>query len=94
MDDAGEMSSWYVLNAIGLYTFSPADPEYLVTVPLFNKVVVDLMGTPFTILKKGNGEKITGLTYAGKKIPGYFIKHQQLLLGKELVINTDADGGQ
>ena len=34
MDDAGEMSSWYVLNAIGLYTYSPADPEYIVTVPL------------------------------------------------------------
>ena len=25
MDDAGEMSSWYVFNAIGLYTYSPAD---------------------------------------------------------------------
>ena len=27
MDDAGEMSSWYVFNAIGLYPFSPADPK-------------------------------------------------------------------
>ena len=27
MDDAGEMTSWYVLNAIGIYTYSPADPE-------------------------------------------------------------------
>ncbi|WP_245645719.1 GH92 family glycosyl hydrolase [Niabella ginsenosidivorans] len=89
MDDAGEMSSWYVLNALGLYTFSPADPEYLVTVPLFSKVVVDLNGTRFKILKKGNGEKISGLTYAGKKLPGYFIKHSQLLLGKELIITTD-----
>ena len=33
MDDAGEMSSWYVLNAIGLYTYSPADPEYIVSFP-------------------------------------------------------------
>ena len=38
MDDAGEMSSWYVFNAIGLYTYSPADAEYIVTVPLFDKV--------------------------------------------------------
>ena len=29
MDDAGEMSSWYVWNAMGLYTYSPADPEYI-----------------------------------------------------------------
>src|ERR1039458_4540208 len=25
MDDAGEMSSWYVFNAIGLYPYSPAE---------------------------------------------------------------------
>jgi putative alpha-1,2-mannosidase len=35
MDDAGEMSSWYVFNAIGLYPYSPADPNYIVSVPLF-----------------------------------------------------------
>ncbi len=38
MDDAGEMSAWYVLCAAGLYTFSATDPEYLVTVPLFDEV--------------------------------------------------------
>ena len=41
MDDAGEMSAWYVLTAIGLYTWSPADPEYLVTRPLFDEVHLD-----------------------------------------------------
>ena len=35
MDDAGEMSSWYVFAAIGLYPYSPADPRYIVSVPLF-----------------------------------------------------------
>ena len=34
MDDAGEMSSWFVFNALGLYPFSPADPEYIISVPL------------------------------------------------------------
>jgi predicted alpha-1,2-mannosidase len=38
MDDAGEMSSWYVFNAMGFYTFSPADPQYIVSEPLFYKV--------------------------------------------------------
>ena len=38
MDDAGEMSAWYVFNAMGIYTYSPADPEYIVSVPLFDKV--------------------------------------------------------
>ena len=44
MDDAGRDVSWYVLNAIGLYTYSPADPEYIVTVPLFDKVTFNLNG--------------------------------------------------
>ena len=89
MDDAGEMSSWYVLNAIGLYTYSPADPEYIVTVPLFDKVTFNLNGRPFTIVKKGSGKKIIDITYDGKKIDGYFITHDQLREGKELVITTE-----
>lgn len=89
MDDAGEMSSWYVLNAIGLYTYSPADAEYLVTVPLFDKVTFDLDGRPFTIVKKGDGRKITDISYGGHKIDGYFISHDLLKEGKELVITVD-----
>lgn len=92
MDDAGEMSSWYVLNAIGLYTYSPADPEYLITVPLFDKVAFDLNGKTFNILKKGNGEHIRKITYGGQKIEEYTIQHKQLQQGKDLVIFTDTAG--
>ncbi len=89
MDDAGEMSAWYVMNALGLYTYSPADPEYLVTVPLFDKVRFDLQGAqPFTITRRGNGERIQKITYGGQKINGYLIKHNQLQQGKDLVIET------
>ncbi|MGC4233701.1 MAG: GH92 family glycosyl hydrolase [Niabella sp.] len=94
MDDAGEMSSWYVLNAIGLYTYSPADPEYLITVPLFDKVAFDLNGKTFNILKKGNGERIRKIMYDGQKIEGYAIQHKQLQQGKDLVIFADAPGIQ
>lgn len=89
MDDAGEMSAWYVMNALGLYTYSPADPEYLVTVPLFDKVRFDLQGKKFTITKKGNGERIEKITYGSRTVNGYFIKHDQLQQGKELVIETN-----
>jgi predicted alpha-1,2-mannosidase len=88
MDDAGENSAWYVLTSIGLYTFSPADPEYIVSVPLFDKVDFDLGGKKFTILKNGSGKKIESITYDTKKIDGYFIPHSELLKGKKLVIKT------
>ena len=89
MDDAGEMSAWYVFNAMGLYTFSPADPDYIVSVPLFDKVEIRLGDkTTCTIVKKGSGLKISNLTYAGRKVDGYFISHHELLRGKKLVIST------
>jgi len=90
MDDAGEMSAWYVFNAIGLYTYSPADPEYIISVPLFDKVEFRLdEKTTFTIRKEGNGKKIQQIQYGDEPINGWFITHDQLKQGKELVITTE-----
>jgi predicted alpha-1,2-mannosidase len=89
MDDAGEMSSWYVFNAIGLYPYSPADPKYIVSVPLFERITFTLNeGKTLTILKKNPGLRITSITYDGEKIKGYFVNHSDLEEGKELVITT------
>ena len=89
MDDAGEMSSWYVFNAIGLYTYSPADPEYIVTVPLFDEVRFTLSnGKVFTIRKSGNGAKITSIRYDGKKLNGWFLQDSDMKKGKVLTIST------
>ena len=88
MDDAGEMSAWYVFNAIGIYPFSPADPNYIVSVPLFNKVEFNLGEKSFTIIKKNSGRKISNITYDNKMIDGYFIPHHELNKGKKLVITT------
>lgn len=89
MDDAGEMSAWYVFNAIGLYTYSPADPEYIVSVPLFDKVKFQLdKKTTFTIRKEGKGQKIQQISYGNEPIEGWFITHELLKQGKELLIQT------
>jgi len=89
MDDSGGLSAWYVLNSIGLYTLSPADPEYIVTVPLFDKVVFSLGDTRFIISKRNNGRKITSITYDDQETDGFFISHNDLRRGRELVITTE-----
>jgi len=90
MDDAGEMSSWYVFNAMGFYPYSPADEDYIITVPIFEKVDLKLSnGKTFTILRQNSGRKITDITYDTRKIDGYFISHHELIEGKKLVIATD-----
>ncbi|MFD2866078.1 GH92 family glycosyl hydrolase [Mucilaginibacter antarcticus] len=88
MDDAGEMSAWFVYNAMGFYTFSPADPNYIVSVPLFDKVTLNLGAKPTTIIKKGKGRKITNIAWNDKKVDGYFIDDADLKKGKTLTITT------
>lgn len=89
MDDAGEMSSWYVFNAIGLYPYSPADENYIVSVPLFDEVKFKLNNETLKIVKKNSGVKITNITYDNRKVDGYFIPHHELARGKKLVITTE-----
>ena len=89
MDDAGEMSAWYALNAIGLYTYSPADPEYIVTVPIFDKVTLQLGDKPCTIAKTGNGVKIKEIKVGDRPLEGYMVQHSELADGKTLSIVTE-----
>ena len=89
MDDCGEMSSWYVFNAIGIYTYSPADEKYIVTVPLFDKTRVKLNDKTFTIIRANAGQKINHITYDGRDVDGFFVNYHELLKGKKLVITTD-----
>ncbi|MDR1680466.1 MAG: GH92 family glycosyl hydrolase [Prevotellaceae bacterium] len=89
MDDAGEMSSWYVFNAIGFYPFSPADDRYVVTVPLFDRVSFALDGVRFTVRRRNTGRKIRTITYNGQPLEGYFVSHGQLQEGKTLEITVE-----
>lgn len=89
MDDAGEMSTWFVFNAMGFYPFSPDDPKYIISVPLFDKVEINFDGKIFTIIKKNSGKKITRIRYGDKKIDGYFISDAEIKQGKNLVITTE-----
>ena len=88
MDDAGEMSSWYVFNAIGLYPYSPADDSYIVSVPIFEKVKMKLNDQTVTIQRKNDGAKISKITYDDQNLDGYFIPYHELEKGKRLTIET------
>ncbi|MFO8002366.1 MAG: GH92 family glycosyl hydrolase [Marinilabilia sp.] len=89
MDDAGEMSAWYVFSAMGFYPYSPADDEYIVTVPLFDEVRLTLNEeAPFTIRKEGPGRRMTGISLNGFALDGYFLSHSELKEGGEMLIST------
>jgi predicted alpha-1,2-mannosidase len=89
MDDAGEMSSWYVFSALGLYPFSATDPEYLVTVPLFDEIKWKTnTGKMLTIIKSGKGRTLTSIKVSGKENKGYFVKNSLFTTGGSIEIIT------
>ncbi len=89
MDDAGEMSAWYVFSSLGFYPFSATDPEYIVTAPLFDEVKWrSSNGKLVTIRKPGKGRAITSIKVNGKPIKGYFIPHDLFLKGGDVEIIT------
>lgn len=89
MDDAGEMSAWYVFTALGLYPFSATDAEYLVTVPLFDEVTWRTSnGKVITIEKPGKGRALTSIKVDGKENKGYFVSHDLFKNGGKIVVET------
>jgi len=89
MDDHGSLTGWYVFSAMGIYPYSPADPEYIVSVPVFDKIEMQLGdGKKFTITKKGGGKNINKITIGGKPLKGWFVNYDDMSKGKALDIYT------
>ncbi|WP_225978576.1 GH92 family glycosyl hydrolase [Gandjariella thermophila] len=69
-DDLGEMSSWYVWTAMGMYPEIPGRAEFTLTAPLFSKVVLTRpTGQKITINAPGAATAVpyvTGLTVNGQ----------------------------
>ena len=89
MDDHGSLTGFYVFAAMGIYPYSPADPEYIVSVPIFDKIEMQLGGNKkFTITKKGGGKNIDKITIGGAPLKGWFVNYDDMRKGKGLDIYT------
>lgn len=89
MDDAGEMSTWYVFAAMGIYPLSPADTSYIVSVPLFNAVNWTMPdGKKVIISRKGSSRNLKQVNWKGQHLKDYFVPHTLFKEGGELIIQT------
>ncbi|UOX34794.1 GH92 family glycosyl hydrolase [Flavobacterium sediminilitoris] len=53
-EDCGQMSAWYVLSSMGIYSVTPGNTEWSKTTPYFDKAKVNFEnGKQLTITKKG-----------------------------------------
>jgi predicted alpha-1,2-mannosidase len=87
-EDNGSMASWYLLSAIGLYSFCPGTPEYIVTSPLFAKVTIHLADNKTLVITASNNSDknvyIQKRLFNGKEVTGTVVRHQDLIKGGEL----------
>ena len=87
-EDCGQMSAWYILNAMGFYQVCPGKPVYSIGRPLFNKATVNLKdGKKFTIIAKNNSREnkyIQSMVLNGKPLDKPFFTHQDIVDGGTL----------
>ena len=89
-EDCGQMSAWYILNAMGFYQVCPGKPVYSIGRPAFDKAVVNLPdGKKFTVIAKNNSKKnkyIKSMTLNGKPLDKPFFTHDDIIAGSTLEI--------
>ncbi|WP_294587449.1 GH92 family glycosyl hydrolase [uncultured Bacteroides sp.] len=86
-EDCGQMSAWYILSSLGIYSVCPGSNEFALTTPLFEKAVVNLAnGKTLTILANDPKKNIyiSKVELNGKQIDTNFITYAQLMEGGEL----------
>ncbi len=82
-EDCGQMSAWYILNAMGFYQVCPGKPVYSIGRPLFNKATVNLKdGKKFTVIAEN--KYIQSMVLNGKPLDEPFFTHQDIVDGGTL----------
>lgn len=81
-EDNGSMSGWYIFNAMGFYPVTPGSGEYVLGIPLFDKVTIHTSEkTSFTIKSQNNSPQanfVTGVKINEEPYTKLYLSHDQL----------------
>jgi len=87
-DDAGAMSSWFVMSAMGLFPYNPVEPVYQIGSPIFPELILHLdNGKKFRIIARNVSEEnfyIQSARLDGKEYNKPWIEYQTLMNGGTL----------
>jgi putative alpha-1,2-mannosidase len=92
-DDAGAMSGWFVLTALGLHQPLIGQPVYYLSVPLFPEIDVQVEGHALEIRVRNYADKhqyIKRVLFNGKDINRLWLSHEELRQGGRLEIEASA----
>lgn len=88
-EDCGQMSSWYVLSALGFYSVTPGADYYVFGSPQLDNAEINLEnGKTFSITAQRKSEQdkfIQSIRLNGKPYTKTYISHSTILDGGELI---------
>lgn len=88
-EDCGQMSAWYIFSAMGFYPVTPANNQYIIGTPLFEKTIINLEdGKKFEITAENLSDEnkyISSAKLNGKSLNRSFIFHSEIMDGGKLV---------
>jgi predicted alpha-1,2-mannosidase len=88
-EDCGQMSAWYIFSAMGFYPVTPANNQYIIGTPLFEKTIINLEdGKKFEISAENLSDEnkyISSAKLNGKSLNRSFIFHSEIMDGGKLV---------
>jgi predicted alpha-1,2-mannosidase len=89
-EDCGQMSAWYILNAMGFYPVRPGAPEYTLGRPIFDQISLNLENGKTLVINTTNNTKenkyIQSASLNGEPLTGPLLKHDDLMNGGKLLI--------
>ena len=88
-EDCGQMSSWYVLSAMGFYPVTPGTDYYVIGTPVFEKIIIHLEnGKNFIINANNISAKniyIQSAKLNRKDYNNSFLLHADIMNGGEII---------
>jgi len=97
-EDCGQMSAWYVLNAMGFYSVTPGTDYYSIGHPIFDTVNIRLEnGNTFTITSNRESHKsysVKSCQLNGKNYTKSLLRHQDIMNGGQLHFELTHEPGQ
>lgn len=97
-DDCGQMSAWYMFNAMGFYPVDPVSMKYVFGAPQIEEITVNLQNGKTFSVKANNlsaeNKYIGSIELNGQPYDKNYIHHDDIMAGGTLVYNMTATPAQ
>jgi predicted alpha-1,2-mannosidase len=87
-DDAGQMSAWYVMSALGFYPVTPGTPNYALGTPRFDDITLSLAGGKILHIRATGAEAgkfyVRSVRVNGQLLNRNYLLHQEIVGGGDI----------